>query len=234
MPCELLKRMAASAFVVILASSAIEASSQAPPDLKDPVARQQYYPAVNEQIKEHPNDYQPYCLRGFLYSLDNNLFAALADAKRADALKPHDPNILALLGQIHLQQGNFKASLPYLTAAINAQPGEAACYTNRANAYLKLNQLAEAQKDAVKAQELNPQLDCTYDVFAEISYRTGKYQKCVDYCNEAIRLNAEDPDAYYYRGCAYEKLGNKQQANADKNRGVKLGYTGRMVLRIKQ
>lgn len=42
--------------------------------------------------------------------------------------------------------------------------------------------------------------------------------------NETIRLDPKDADAYYYRGLAYQKKGDKAKADTDFAQAKKLGY----------
>jgi Flp pilus assembly protein TadD len=63
----------------------------------------------------------------------------------------------------------------------------------------------------------------------EISYRDRRYADCIKYCNEAIKRSSGDADAFYYRGCAYEQLGNKAQAGLDKGKATRMGYHGQML-----
>jgi tetratricopeptide (TPR) repeat protein len=91
--------------------------------------------------------------------------------------------------------------------------------------------LSEAQKDAAEAIKLDPKFGPAYEGIAEVMFRTGKYAECIKYCNQSINFDPIGADAYYYRGCAYERLGNKDQATRDKNTAVKMGYDGKIPIR---
>jgi Flp pilus assembly protein TadD len=52
----------------------------------------------------------------------------------------------------------------------------------------------------------------------------GDFDAAITDYTEAIRLNPEDPDAYYNRGVAHSQLGNKSQAAADHQKARELGY----------
>ena len=44
--------------------------------------------------------------------------------------------------------------------------------------------------------------------------------------NQAVALSPNDNLAYHFRGLAYEKLGDKQRAQADAAKARELGYNG--------
>jgi Flp pilus assembly protein TadD len=159
------------------------------------------------------------------------LAEALADAKKANELHPNDAQITALLGQIYTMQKKFVEGETQYSKAIKLAPKAAALYVNRAITLLKQKKLANAQKDATLAIKLEPTLQPAWEVMGEISFADGKYSDSVKYCNQAIKLDANDADAYHYRGLAYEQLGNKTQAALDKTNALKKGYTGQLTIK---
>ncbi len=51
---------------------------------------------------------------------------------------------------------------------------------------------------------------------------TGKYDKAIADCVEAIRLDPKNGEAYYYRGHAYGKKGDRDKAIADYSEAIRL------------
>jgi len=53
---------------------------------------------------------------------------------------------------------------------------------------------------------------------------SGDFDSAIAAFTEAIRLDPEDAEAYYGRGVAYEKKGEKSKAEEDFAQAKKLGY----------
>jgi len=64
----------------------------------------------------------------------------------------------------------------------------------------------------------------------------GDYSSGVSHLSRAISLRPAFPEAYYYRGCAYERQGDTNRAIADYSEAIRLNprfveaYKNRMVL----
>ncbi|HEY9756900.1 MAG TPA: tetratricopeptide repeat protein [Oculatellaceae cyanobacterium] len=197
------------------------------PNLDDPATHQKLLDLCAAQMTLNPRDYRPYASRASLYCHDHKFKEALLDAQKANELKPHDADVNALLGEIASVQGRFSDSASYYGEAIKLDSQKAFLYANRGGTYIKLRKFSEAQSDLMRAIQLDPKLGAAYEGMAEISYAYGKYSQSVNYCNQALKLDPTDYEAYFYRGCSYEKLGNASQGTADKNKAVKLGYNGK-------
>jgi Flp pilus assembly protein TadD len=131
--------------------------------------------------------------------------------------------------QIYCLQKNFAAACTDYDSVLQLQPKSAATYNNRGIALLQLGKLADAEKDALKAIQLEPQLGPPYELMGELTLRKGKFADCIKYCNQAIERNSTLSDAFYFRGCAYERAGNKKQADLDKQKAAKMGYKGELI-----
>ncbi|HEY9755707.1 MAG TPA: tetratricopeptide repeat protein [Oculatellaceae cyanobacterium] len=200
-------------------------------DMNDSKGRQKLIDFSTAQISVTPTDYRPYVIRGTLYAYEHKFAEAKADAKKAEGLKPDDSNTKSLLGLIAVLEGQYSDAIALYSAAIKLQPEKADLYNNRGLAYNRLGKWPEAQQDASQVIRLQPDESSGYEALAEVMYRYGRYADCVKYCNEALRRDSSDADAYYYRGLAYERAGNKNQGSLDKAKAVKLGYTGRVELK---
>jgi tetratricopeptide (TPR) repeat protein len=44
------------------------------------------------------------------------------------------------------------------------------------------------------------------------SFRNGKYEDCISYCNKALDIDPYQKEAWVYQGFAYDSLGNKEKA----------------------
>lgn len=52
--------------------------------------------------------------------------------------------------------------------------------------------------------------------------RLGQHKRAIDDVNDAMRLNAGDPDNFYLRGLAYRGLGDHRQSIDDSTRAISL------------
>jgi tetratricopeptide (TPR) repeat protein len=58
---------------------------------------------------------------------------------------------------------------------------------------------------------------------AAMHYHAGRYERCLQVASAALTLNPNAARAYFYRGMAYNGLGNRTQAIEDVRRAARLG-----------
>ena len=124
-------------------------------------------------------------------------------------------NLIADGNNYYRKQDYFKAELQY-RKALETKPGNREAKFNLANALLKQNKNAEAEKLLI---ELNA--DRSKPVFSsEVNYNNGvrltgekKLEESIEAYKEALRLNANDTDARENLQKALLELKKKQSSN---------------------
>ena len=76
----------------------------------------------------------------------------------------------------------------------------------------------ESLWDEVRGELVSPEF-----VRATTLYREGEYSSAIGHFGEAIELDPQHAEAFYYRGLAYEASGNPQLAIADLTEAAALG-----------
>jgi tetratricopeptide (TPR) repeat protein len=184
---------------------------------------QQLLGVLNTTLMSAPRDTHLLTNRGFCH-LDLGLVDnAIADFSTAVSIDPS--NRRAYNGRIecYIKQKNYADALKDCNEVIRLKAtGDA--YANRGCVYAKSQDFPHACQDYMKALQLNPSSACAYDGLGEVSFCTGKYSLAVNYCTRAIYLNPHRANALYFRGRAYDALGNKAQAAQDIRAATTAGY----------
>lgn len=117
-----------------------------------------------------------------------------------DLLELNENNISGLLfrGEIQNALGNYSGALQDLDKGISLANGKmsdknlAYSLANRGLAYLGVNNLTEAEKDAKKAVQLAPGLHTTYNALSRVFEKQGNYKEAVEACDKAYKLLIEN------------------------------------------
>ncbi|MBT4482504.1 MAG: tetratricopeptide repeat protein, partial [Candidatus Latescibacteria bacterium] len=138
-------------------------------------------------------------------------------------------------GAIHIQIGicyyflgeNEKSVNSYTTALVEAnraddKEGIAGTYTNRGNAYAKLDQYDKAIADYTKALDINPEYAIAFSNRGNAYSDSGNYETAIADFTKAIEINPRLVEAYYNRGTAYSGSGNYETAIADFTKAIEI------------
>jgi len=98
----------------------------------------------------------------------------------------------------------------------------ATVYNNKAFCLVELNKPKEGLPLVNEALKLDESLWYIWDTRAEIYYKIGEFQKCINDMDHAISIDEHD-NSYYYRGLAKNKLGKKAEACSDLSKAGELG-----------
>ncbi len=129
-------------------------------------------------------------------------------------------------GVAALGRSDWNGAITAFTRAINSRqlrPIELVpAYGGRGTAYYQLDKLDLALQDLNEAIRLAPgsgyparHLAGAYANRAGVNIDLRRYQSAIEDCNAALRLDAKDYIAFYYRAAAQEKLARHEAAIAD-------------------
>lgn len=93
---------------------------------------------------------------------------------------------------------------------------------NKAYNYVKLKQFKEAMPLIDKAISLDKKTDYIWDTKGELEYLLLNYKECINAMNEVIKLKPNS-NAYYFRGLAHIKLGQKESGCSDLSTSGQMG-----------
>jgi len=101
-----------------------------------------------------------------------------ADTKAADAARAAATAADKYITQANaaMTANNFDAAITALTSAIQTVPTCAPCYGKLGDAYLKKEDLGNAEKSYLKAVEMDPKLASVYDMLASLYNQQKKFE----------------------------------------------------------
>ena len=182
---------------------------------------------LTKAIELNPNYAAAYNNRGNTYDEMGNHNAAINDYNKAIELNPNNADYYNNRGVVYTKMSNYTQAITDYNKAIELNPNDDYAYNNRGVAYQELKQYKKALVDYNKALTLMEH-PLIYANRGEVHYYLKNYKQAIDDLNKAIELGIEGTDlaeALYYRGLAYEKLGDNTRAQADFDKAKQLGYT---------
>jgi len=181
--------------------------------------------------------------RGVVHIRRGETIEALRDASEALALDENCAAAHNLTGLAYAAQGQQEMAFSAYSRALAADPDDYRYWANRGDSRWKIaatlkaaDEMKRAYREAVadwdKAVELPPPAPrpAGYDRdIARICLVRGQALSALDQpraavesFTQALRHNDELAEAYYFRGEAYEKLGERDAAQSDRQRAVRL------------
>jgi tetratricopeptide (TPR) repeat protein len=176
----------------------------------------------NRLIELKPNFYRAYAGRSTVYQRLKRHREAIDDVTRAMQLRPQNDHMLLnhrayTRAVAHLE---LEEALEDIQQAIELIDYEEPAYLDtRGYIYYLLERHEDALVDLDRAVELTS-LQRKRMLQSGAAQRWSKRERA----RQERALNEHEAVMVYHRGLAHEKLGHHQQAHADKQRGVQLGY----------
>jgi len=141
----------------------------------------------------------------------------------AEAKAP-DWQLFYARGQAYERTGRWKEAEADLTQALKLRPDEAELLNYLGYAWIDRGErLQEAMGMVEKAVAANPRSGAIVDSLGWAHYRLGDYKKAVEILEQAVELEAGDPEINNHLGDAYWMVGRKDEA----------GFQWRRVLTLK-
>lgn len=168
-------------------------------------------------------NYKLFFYYGRVYLLNNDPNSALRFYYIAAQKNPRDADTYDDLAMSKIELSDLAGGIADEDTAIAIDPQNIDYYTNRGFAKMQLGQYNAAIADFNTSIGRRP----SQKALANRGYaflQTGSYQAAIDDFTKELDIYPKDYMVFYYRGLAYEKLGQKDQACADFKSSVDLGY----------
>jgi tetratricopeptide (TPR) repeat protein len=165
-------------------------------------------------LKIDPEMPEAYINRG-IAEMRLSLWAdAVGDFDQALDLAPNSPEALYNRGLAYSRQNVFDKALADYTQAAKFAPKDWQIYYNRGNTYLDMQKAQEAVKDYNRALKLHPKAPEILHNRSLAYLALDKPEPALVDADQVIALNPTYARAYYSKGQALEKMGNKYEALA--------------------
>lgn len=176
----------------------------------------------NNALKINRYNAYAYALKGLAYLEMEDTTKSISSLQTAIEQNPKNFDVLMQLGVIYTAQKDDKALL-YYERALKIKPKDKQALYNQALYY-------QMHSKYNKAIELYTSLTKLYPDFGEAFFNMGyinlvhlkTYEVATEYFSKAITASAGYYQAYYNRGYAYEKLGEKDKALKDYKKALSI------------
>jgi Zn-dependent protease len=139
---------------------------------------------------------------------------ALADYGQSIALAPNSETYRQRAA-LHRRLQNHSAEIADHSAILKRLPNDQQSLTDRAQAYARRGQLAQARLDVDALIKLDDQRGDYYLQRANLRHQLKDYKGAIADTNAALRLDAQNAAAYEIRSYARKALGDSKMAIAD-------------------
>jgi serine/threonine protein kinase/WD40 repeat protein/tetratricopeptide (TPR) repeat protein len=178
--------------------------------------------ALDERLRNEPNDAEALVHRGWLFSQQKKWPAAIADLERRLRLRPEDADSCWLLAGVYQETGNLAGALDAMSRLLERTPDDRDARFQRG-----LLALAQAQPDLavddfsrVVADEPNP-VRVRYRR-AQALFRLGRHREALADLDTHIAANPGDDAPYQLRSLVREVLGDRDRARSDREKAIAL------------
>ena len=146
----------------------------------------------------------------------NRFDECLEDFKKAAELDPNVALTFINRGNVYADMGQTRKAIDDYTRAIDLDPENGLAYSNRGLAWSGIRRFDMALPDFDKAIELgHPGLHISLMKRGVLRFGTKQHQEAVDDFSRVIKLMPNYTDAYFYRGQAFQAMGETDKAQKD-------------------
>jgi len=168
----------------------------------------------NQVLKLKPNDIDARFGLAELELMDGRISGAEGQYLEAVRRDPANRKALLSLAFVSAQLGKNDAAQNYMNQAMRTYSGEAEVHYLAAGLAAMNGNLAEAERQARTAVEINGGYDRAYELLASILYAEGKYSDATDICDFRIGRDRNASNGWYLKGLSQMRLGNDEGAVA--------------------
>ena len=138
---------------------------------------------------------------------------AVPNIEKALQLEPRLPMAHFLLGEIDLYQGKSQAAVDEFQKELAINPTVWLVYWRLGDAYVRLNNLDEAEKVLKESIWLNESSSGAYILLGEIALKKDDSSLAAGFLERALKLDPQNFYVHYFLAKAYQNLGRKTEAN---------------------
>src|SRR5437867_2059300 len=169
---------------------------------------------LEKSIQLAPDFYNAHLGLGQEYRKTGRLDAAEKELTRAFELNPREVTPLIQLGEINLDNNNFKQAAEVLSQAIRIEPGSAIAYYALGRARYKLSEYAEAEQAFTRAALLDQDFEAAELMLLHAYVRQGKLREALSGMDALLRKNpgnSRNPALGKFRSEVVAALANFKQ-----------------------
>lgn len=113
------------------------------------------------------------------------------------------------IGGFFLSKRSYAESIPYFDRAIRQYPRFSSAYHNRGTAYYAMKNIPAAQRDLMKAYELDPNRTSTHNTLGDLFFDLKEYDSALRHYTASIRLNPGDFVPYNNIAMIFKETGRE-------------------------
>lgn len=181
-------------------------------------------------LKKNPNSYHGLRLQGFLHVAKEERKEAIESFRKADSVKPKQPEVKYALAQVLSQEGQWEESERIAKEVIADSPAHVPTYDFLLMEYLKRDQREQAEQLLRKKIENNPKTARYRTQLAAFYQAQQKSAESDKLLNELLAKESEIENArmeagdYYYRIRNYSRAQEIFEEGAKKDEGQRTNY----------
>ena len=182
---------------------------------------------MNRRLAAKPDDAEALIHRGWLFTQQKKWPEAIADLERGLHLRPDDTDALFLLAEAYSQTNNLPAARATLEKYLARCPDDIDARVMKGQVALQLGRLQEAVDDFSKVLDADPESRSPVRYRrAQIWLRLGKFQEALADLDALIQRYPSDPALYELRSQVHDRLGHREQAQADMKQAAESPQAG--------
>lgn len=156
--------------------------------------------SLNKTLQKDPEFWLAYKLKGDIYAAEDKYEKAIAEYKKAIALNKNDSVLYNNLGLMFMEIENYSEAVVYLEQALRLSPNDIDLRYNLASVYRDNQMLDQAVSEYQRLIQQQPEYPNVHndlgDIYKFQGNNTGaynEYRKEMDYCQERLLDNPDDP-----------------------------------------
>ena len=151
-----------------------------------------------------------------LHSGRGDYASAIENLDKLIKLRPKDPVNYLNRGIALFSKGDYEKAISDYTSALGLDPKMIPALNNRCMAFAVVGKdLAQARADCDEVKKLAPRDSYVHINLGLIDLKQGQYAKAIAQYDAALAIDPQRPRAYYGRGLAKIKSGDKAGGDAD-------------------